>query len=58
MRNDAPESAATSTPATASGERVQASLGIRRGASGVSGCCSRVSVSGSSAAQHSIASSV
>ena len=56
IRKDALERAATITAAAASGDFRCARLGRRRGEVGVSGCLTVVNVSGSKAAQHTIAS--
>jgi hypothetical protein len=55
IRNEAPDRAATTTPAAASGELRTASIGRRRGPLGVSGGGDLVNASGMSAAQHSSA---
>ena len=55
MRKLAELSAATTTPAAASGERETASIGRKRGASGVAGWGDLVSVIGNSAAQNRMA---
>ena len=51
MRNDALDSAATTTPAAAKGDRWIANMGRNRGAGGVSGWLTRVNVKGISVAQ-------
>ena len=52
IRKEAPDNAATTTPAAASGDRLIASMGLNRGAFGVSGCATLVRVKGISVAQH------